>query len=51
MKKTSYVFIHCWYTMRWVETKEESKKFTPMKRKLPSPIIDVKSVNEFVLKK
>jgi hypothetical protein len=37
--------------MRWVETKEESKKFTPMKRRLPSPTIDVKNVNEFVFKK
>jgi hypothetical protein len=37
--------------MRWVETKEESKNFTPMKRQLPSPTIDVKNANKFVLKK
>jgi hypothetical protein len=37
--------------MRWVETKEDSKKFTPMKRQLPSPTIDVKNANEFVFKK
>jgi hypothetical protein len=37
--------------MRWVETKEERKKFTPMNRRLSSSTIDVKNLNDFVFKK